>query len=32
MDCRIEGKIETDAGVLGAQSVAIIPLVILVAD
>ena len=32
MDCRIEGKIETDAGVLGAQSVAIIPLVMLVAD
>ena len=32
MDCRIEGKIETDAGVLGAQSVAIIPLVILAAD
>ena len=32
MDCRIEGKIETDAGVLGAQSVAIIPLVILAVD
>ena len=32
MDGRIEGKIETDAGVLGAQSVAIIPLVILAAD
>lgn len=32
LDCRIEGKIETDAGVLGAQSVAIIPLVILAED
>ena len=32
LDCRIEGKIETDAGVLGTQSVAIIPLVILAED
>lgn len=32
LDCRIEGQIETDAGVLGTQSVAIIPLVILVED
>ena len=32
VDCRIEGQIETDAGLLGAQSVAIIPLVILAED
>ena len=32
MDCRIDGKIETDEGTLGAQSVAIVPITVLIAD
>ena len=32
MGCRIDGKIETDEGALGAQSVAIVPITVLTAD